>query len=186
MGLKDLNLDVKYVISMERFLSNYYGVTDLKMLLFLSSLTHSDLKEDELIKTTCVPFDSILKMDIYTGEVILVRDTNGNIAPYKNPLRYGYIQEKKEELVEEKIVKKEKVKKEKYIDLTKLSYSTLLKLKEEHEADALYSAILHEIYKRVGSNDNHSQTREIKTRQKIKSKAKKARKIPYMYAKSYK
>lgn len=190
MGLKNLNLDIKYVISMEQFLYSYYGVEDTKMLLFLSGLTHSDLKADELLKTACVSFESIDKMDIYTGGVILVKDSCGNIAPYKNPLRFGYVVDeiKEEKKVEVKQTKKVEVKEEKknQIDLTELSYSTLLKLKEEHEADALYSAIVREIYKRVGGSgiDTHHSTRESKRKQKVKGK--KAKILPYIYAKSYK
>lgn len=185
MGLRDLNLDKKYVISMEHFLVRYYGIYDLRELFLLSGLTHSFLKSDTNIKTKCISFDEIDKDEIYIGNVILVKDVAGNIAPYKNPLRYQMDTIK---LTNEKPAEKKEEEKnvESLIDLTELSYSKLLELKNKHVGDDLYSAIMHEIYNRLGGNaiNSHSKSREAKIKQKSKQKGRKI--LTYMYAKSFK
>ena len=63
MGLRELNLDKKYVISMEHFLYCYYDVTDLKELILLSSLNHALIKSNENIDTKCVSFEDFDKDD---------------------------------------------------------------------------------------------------------------------------
>lgn len=85
MDLHKLNIDKKYVITMDFFVKNYLGIYDNK----LSRVTHKDLKMLGVGKT--VPFDILTKDDVMRGNVLLVRDKKGHVAPYINPylLREG-------------------------------------------------------------------------------------------------
>ncbi len=81
MTLKDLNIDISYVISMEDFLKNFVGIDNQN----LNRAKHKELKFFNL--ATAVPFDIVTKESVMTGDILLVRDKANNIAPYKNPYR---------------------------------------------------------------------------------------------------
>lgn len=76
-------------VSMEKFLRNYVGIKNEKVLEWLINLTHREIKEicDEvyLLDLTRISFESVTKEDLKTGEVILVLDKDSNPAPYVNP-----------------------------------------------------------------------------------------------------
>lgn len=199
MGLKNLNLDKKFVISMEQFVLEYFGEEDAKALKFIKTLRHSDLKIQMTI-AKCVPFDIVDKHKIYTGEIILVKDSEGHIAPYLNPLRIQM------QMIMEQTISKKETNEESsnevmetaetieeqttivednndYIELSDMTYSKLLKLLESHRNDKLYSIILKEIYNRSEIESHSSLKKDVlnsKTKRKVKDK-----KMPYTYKKSY-
>ena len=81
MKLKDLNIDVSYVISMDMFLKQFVGIDNNE----LARAKHKELKYFNL--TTTVPFDIVTKESVLNGDILLVRDSSNNIAPYQNPNR---------------------------------------------------------------------------------------------------
>lgn len=81
MKLKDLNIDISYVISMDDFLKNFVGIANAD----LARAKHKELKFFNL--ATTVPFDIVTKESVLNGDILLVRDKDNNIAPYKNPNR---------------------------------------------------------------------------------------------------
>ena len=81
MSLKDLKIDVSYVITMEEFLQYFVGINNAD----LNKAKHKELKYFNL--TTTVPFDIVTKEDVLKGDILLVRDKSNNIAPYLNPTR---------------------------------------------------------------------------------------------------
>ena len=78
-------------VSMEKFLKNYVGIENEKVLNWLSDLTHREIKEicDDIysLDLTRISFDSVTKEDLERGEVILVMDKENNPAPYTNPFQ---------------------------------------------------------------------------------------------------
>lgn len=71
-------------ISLRKFLMFYYGINDSNIL--SHNLTHKDIKVlfPDLKR---VSFDYVLDniKDIYTGSIIMVKDSIGNPVPYINP-----------------------------------------------------------------------------------------------------
>ncbi len=76
-------------ISTEKFLRDYCGIENQTLIDMLSQLSHRDLKElcDELykIKLVSVPFSTLTKSELSSGEILLVEDAYHQAAPYKNP-----------------------------------------------------------------------------------------------------
>ena len=76
-------------VSMERFLKNYVGIENEKVLNWLTELTHKEIKEicDDIysLDLTRISFESVTKESLERGEVILVLDKDNNPAPYTNP-----------------------------------------------------------------------------------------------------
>ena len=76
-------------ISMEKFLKNYVGIENEKVLNWLTELTHREIKEicDDIysLDLTRISFESVTKEELERGEVILVLDKENNPAPYTNP-----------------------------------------------------------------------------------------------------
>ena len=81
MNLRDLKLDISYVISMDMFLKQFVGIDNRD----LAKAKHKELKFFNL--ATTVPLDIITKESVLNGDILLVRDSSNNIAPYKNPNR---------------------------------------------------------------------------------------------------
>ncbi|MBR3198639.1 MAG: hypothetical protein IKG27_01345 [Bacilli bacterium] len=86
MDKKEIQRSVK--IDMKYFLETYYEITNQELLNNLTRLTHKDIKRVlELygieIKRTC--FQTLTREMVASGEVVLVIDGYGNVAPYKNP-----------------------------------------------------------------------------------------------------
>ena len=109
MNKKELReLEKEYSISLKSFLIVFCGICNDTLL--REKVSHDDIKHifPELTK---VGFDYLSKNinEIYTGNVILVKDSFGFIAPYKKPLIQEYleipdiefIEDKKERVVEE-------------------------------------------------------------------------------------
>ncbi len=74
----------KNVIPIDQFIINYLNDG---VFLTCNDLTHKDLKKFSNPYVISVPFeyaDACVEL-IYTGDIILVRDILGNIAPYINP-----------------------------------------------------------------------------------------------------
>jgi len=71
-------------ISLRKFLMFYYGISDSNI--FSHNLTHKDIKVlfPDLKR---VNFDYVLDniKEIYTGSIIMVKDSIGNSVPYINP-----------------------------------------------------------------------------------------------------
>lgn len=71
-------------ISLRKFLMFYYGINDSNIL--SNNLTHKDIKVlfPDLKR---VSFDYVLDniKEIYTGSIIMVKDSIGNAIPYINP-----------------------------------------------------------------------------------------------------
>ena len=72
------------VISLRDFLSNY---CNLDVFNDGIKLTHRDLKLFNFPNVVAVGFDKVQTDDIKMGNIILVRDSYKNIAPYRNPVR---------------------------------------------------------------------------------------------------
>ncbi len=76
-------------VSMEKFLKNYVGIENEKVLNWLTELTHKEIKEicDDIysLDLTRISFESVTKESLERGEVILVLDKDNNPAPYTNP-----------------------------------------------------------------------------------------------------
>lgn len=101
-------LEKEYIISLKSFLIIFCGIYNETIL--QGKITHDDVKHlfPELKK---VSFDYVSKNsnEIYTGKVILVKDSFGFIAPYQKPLIEEYIdipdinfiEDKKEQAIEE-------------------------------------------------------------------------------------
>lgn len=71
-------------ISLKKFLLIYYGMCDLE--LYNKPIKHQDIKKlFPYIKR--VSFESLLldKNLLYSGDIIAVKDSCGNVAPYINP-----------------------------------------------------------------------------------------------------
>jgi hypothetical protein len=89
--LKTQEIEAQKSITMKNFLKNYCNIENNEIIDKLSSLSHKDLKIVASviynINLVSLPFDIVNKENINRGNIILVRDTNHNLAPYKNPLQ---------------------------------------------------------------------------------------------------
>ena len=77
-------------MDLKRFLKNYYGIENEKLLEQFSSLSHKDFKQISLlygINIIRTNFKYITKEDLADGTIILVNDAFNNPAPYVNPNR---------------------------------------------------------------------------------------------------
>lgn len=72
------------VISLKDFLANY---CDLNVFGDDVKLAHKELKLFNFPNVVAVGFSNVQTDDIKTGNIILVRDSYRNIAPYRNPVR---------------------------------------------------------------------------------------------------
>lgn len=82
----------KYCL-MENFLISYIGISDRDLIEELLQLNHKEFKEKCLtlgINLTCIPFEIVTKEDIEIGNILLVCDKKGHIAPYKNPIKANF------------------------------------------------------------------------------------------------
>lgn len=87
MDKKEIKRSIK--IEMKYFLETYYGITNQELLNNLIRLSHKDIKlvlHLYGIEIKRTGFQELTREMIASGEVILVTDGFGNIAPYKNPL----------------------------------------------------------------------------------------------------
>ena len=82
-----MNVSKKFIISIWEFMENYYGIIyddNYK-------LTHREmcyyLSEKKNIYARRLGFKDINDAMILSGEVVLIRDEEGKIAPYVNPKR---------------------------------------------------------------------------------------------------
>lgn len=94
MNKKELEKQNK--ITIEAFLRNYIEIDNENIIDTLSSLTHKEFKkvckEIHNLHITSIPFEAVELEDLCMGNIILVYDTCGNIAPYKNPNQKGIIE----------------------------------------------------------------------------------------------
>lgn len=77
-------------MDLKRFLKNYYGIENEKLLEQFSSLSHKDFKQISLlygINIIRTNFKYITKEELADGTIILVNDAFNNPAPYVNPNR---------------------------------------------------------------------------------------------------
>ena len=77
-------------MDLKRFLKNYYGIENEKLLEQFSSLSHKDFKQISLlygINIIRTNFKYITKDQLADGTIILVNDAFNNPAPYVNPNR---------------------------------------------------------------------------------------------------
>ena len=90
--------------SMEYFLKTYYDLSD-ELIDKLKGHTHKTLKSIAKlygIDLKKMGFDSITREMLATGEVILITDCCGNVAPYINP--YAEIEDEFETTMEERYI----------------------------------------------------------------------------------
>jgi len=82
---KNLNKYYDMTLTISKFMSNYYNIKSKE----LNKLTHEDLKEifPELIG---VSFSDITDESVFTGEVLLVVDSDNIILGYLNPFLKDY------------------------------------------------------------------------------------------------
>ncbi len=87
MDKKTLNKQNK--IKMETFLRNCLKVDNEYVVDLLSRLTHKEFKtvcrEIYNLYVSSIPFEAVELENLYDGSIVLVCDTHGNVAPYKNP-----------------------------------------------------------------------------------------------------
>ncbi len=105
MDKKEIRQSIK--IDMGYFLETYYGITNKTLLKKLVKMSHKDIKQilklyGTELKRTC--FEALTRENVARGEIILVTDGFGNIAPYKNPLLV--IEEDYFEVMEQKYLTK--------------------------------------------------------------------------------
>ena len=77
-------------MDLKRFLKNYYGIENEKLLEQFSSLSHKAFKQISLlygINIIRTNFKYITKEELADGTIILVNDAFNNPAPYVNPNR---------------------------------------------------------------------------------------------------
>ncbi|MCI9110649.1 MAG: hypothetical protein HFH47_02410 [Bacilli bacterium] len=78
-------------ITVGKFLRLYYEIDSEPVIEMLSHLSHKELKKmckDAYgLDLQTLPFSHIEQEDINTGDIILVSDCFGNLAPYKNPYK---------------------------------------------------------------------------------------------------
>lgn len=77
-------------MDLKRFLKNYYGIENEKLLEQFSSLSHKDFKQISLlygINIIRTNFKYITQEELADGTIILVNDAFNNPAPYVNPNR---------------------------------------------------------------------------------------------------
>lgn len=77
-------------MDLKRFLKNYYGIENEKLLEQFSLLSHKDFKQISLlygINIIRTNFKYITKEELADGTIILVNDAFNNPAPYVNPNR---------------------------------------------------------------------------------------------------
>lgn len=77
-------------MDLKRFLKNYYGIENEKLLEQFSSLSHKNFKQISLlygINIIRTNFKYITKEELADGTIILVNDAFNNPAPYVNPNR---------------------------------------------------------------------------------------------------
>ena len=76
-------------ITMETFLRYYCNVEDEAIIESLSGLSHKELKavckHIYGIDLLSVPFEIVTKLDLNSGNILLVHDNYNNPAPYINP-----------------------------------------------------------------------------------------------------
>ena len=107
MKKKELKQSIK--VDMKYFLEIYYGITNQELLNNLIKMSHKDIKEILSlygIEITRTCFQTITREMIAVGDVILVTDGFGNIAPYNNPLILNDIIEINQNKKEKSYVKK--------------------------------------------------------------------------------
>lgn len=77
-------------ISMAYFLKTYLDIENEGLLTKLIKLSHFELKEvtkEYGVRLSKISFDDLTKDMIARGEILLVEDAFGNMAPYINPMR---------------------------------------------------------------------------------------------------
>jgi len=129
MNKKELReLEKQYAISLKSFLVVFCGIYNETLL--TQKVSHDDIRHlfPELKK---VGFDYISKNlnEIYVGNIILVRDSFGFIAPYKKPLIEEYIEMPNIEIIE---TKREKIIEE-VVNLENLSLYELSELGKKYK-----------------------------------------------------
>ena len=126
--LKDLK---KNSISLKKFLMFYYGVCESNIL--SHNLTHKDIKIlFPYLKRAS--FDYVLDniKEIYTGSIIMVRDSIGNSVPYINPKLDICIEDYGDMKITEEDMDKTF---EEIIDLENLNLYELVQLAKKYKAD---------------------------------------------------
>ncbi len=78
------------MITIQKFLRDYYEVDNEEVINKLSKLSHKDLKyichEVYGLNINSISFEDVTIDSIKCGQTLLVRDGFGNPAPYLNPL----------------------------------------------------------------------------------------------------
>ena len=118
-------------ISLRKFLMFYCGIDNRDLL--SHKITHKDIKF-LLPNLKRVSFDFVLDniKEIYIGSVIIVKDSNGNCAPYINPKINEYIDNDIEIEIEKE---KEVTSFETVINLENLNLYELVELAKKYKAD---------------------------------------------------
>lgn len=161
--LKDI--EKEYSISLKSFLMIFCGIYNETLL--CEKVRHDDIKHlfPELKK---VGFDYLAKNinELYTGNVILVKDSYGFIAPYKKPLIEEYVEMPDIEIVE--IKKEEAI--EEIVNLENLSLYVLSELgkkyKEENRLTEYRKVcrLIKKINDESGIKEFHKKKQKIKER----------------------
>ena len=159
--LKDL--EKEYSISLKSFLMIFCGICNETLL--QGKISHDDVKHlfPELKKST---FEYLSKNinEIYTGNIILVKDSYGFIAPYQKPLIEEYIEIPDIEIIDDK---KEKAIEE-IVNLENLSLYELSELgkkyKEENRLTEYRKVcrLIKKINNESGIKDFHKKKEKIK------------------------
>jgi len=96
--MKKYNIGGKYILTMYGYLVRLY---DKKTAQTYGKKRHSEISEyfPEIRK---IPYEKVQKEDIMCGDVILVKDRTGGIAPYKNAIYEKKLIYKREECKNDK------------------------------------------------------------------------------------
>ena len=147
-------MDSNLIISASKFLLIYHNIEGEG----LNKLTHEQI--NEMFGASTVPFETVLTEDILTGKIILVKDGEGKIMCYENPL---LVKEDFEEKISSLIITFDK---DPVIDIRNINdYSDyelteLIKDCKKTKNDKDKNTIIKELNKREGK-EKHSKERAL-------------------------
>ena len=149
-------MDSNLIISASKFLLIYHNIEGEG----LNKLTHEQI--NEMFDTSIVPFETVFIEDVLTGKIILVKDSEGKIMSYKNPLinKKDYTDEVPSSLIitfeEDPVINIDNIDNYNDYELTEL-----IKNCKKAKNDKAKNAIIKELNKRDGT-DKHSKERIMK------------------------
>jgi hypothetical protein len=140
-------MDCKLTISMSKFLLDYYNIKGE----VVNKLTHEQI--NEMLNLGQILDDNLSIEDVLTGKVLLVKDSEGKLQGYKNPLinKKDYVDEEPSSVIisfeEEPIINIDNIH-----DCTNYELEELIKDCKKTKNDKAKNAIIKDLNKRDGNN----------------------------------